>query len=121
MGLCCVEMVRAKAAGVAFSRHPVDLRSNATVINGLWGLGEMVVDGSGTPDQWLVSRATKKITMDVRLFAQWPALHELRVQLVTPAGQHAAELTGQAHQLSWLRQKLFQWLFHPDLQPPGRR
>jgi len=39
--------------------------------------------------------------MDVRLFAQWPALHELRVQLVTPAGQHAAELTGQAHQLSW--------------------
>ena len=59
MGLCCVEMVRAKAAGVAFSRHPVDLRSNATVINGLWGLGEMVVDGSGTPDQWLVSRATQ--------------------------------------------------------------
>ena len=39
--------------------------------------------------------------MDVRLFAQWPALHELRVQLVTPAGQHAAELTSQAHQLSW--------------------
>lgn len=62
MGLCCVEMVRARAAGVAFSRHPVDLRSNSIVINGLWGLGEMVVDGSGTPDQWLVSRATGKIT-----------------------------------------------------------
>lgn len=62
MGLCCVEMVRARAAGVVFSRHPVDLRSNSIVINGLWGLGEMVVDGSGTPDQWLVSRATGKIT-----------------------------------------------------------
>nr|WP_246387992.1 PEP/pyruvate-binding domain-containing protein [Desulfovibrio intestinalis] len=62
MGLCCVEMVRSRAAGVAFSRHPVDLRSNSIVINGLWGLGEMVVDGSGTPDQWLVSRATGKIT-----------------------------------------------------------
>ena len=62
MGLCCVEMVRARAAGVAFSRHPVDLRSNSIVINGLWGLGEMVVDGSGTPDQWLVSRATGQIT-----------------------------------------------------------
>ena len=61
MGLCCLEMVRAKAAGVAFSRHPVDLRSNCVVVNGLWGLGEMVVDGSGTPDQWLVSRATGKI------------------------------------------------------------
>lgn len=62
MGLCCVEMVRSRAAGVAFSRHPVDLRSNSIVVNGLWGLGEMVVDGSGTPDQWLVSRATGKIT-----------------------------------------------------------
>ena len=64
MGLCCLEMVRAKAAGVAFSRHPVDLRSNCVLINGLWGLGEMVVDGSGTPDQWLVSRATRKITRE---------------------------------------------------------
>lgn len=60
MGLCCLEMVKARAAGVAFSRHPVDLRSNCVLINGLWGLGEMVVDGSGTPDQWLVSRANCK-------------------------------------------------------------
>lgn len=49
---------------MAFSRHPVDLRSNCVLINGLWGLGEMVVDGSGTPDQWLVSRATRKITRE---------------------------------------------------------
>ncbi|MBO4683854.1 MAG: PEP/pyruvate-binding domain-containing protein, partial [Desulfovibrio sp.] len=26
MGMCCIEMINAKAAGVAFSRHPVDLR-----------------------------------------------------------------------------------------------
>lgn len=61
MGLCCVEMVDAKAAGVAFSRHPVDLRSNCVLVNGLWGLGEMVVDGTGIPDQWLVSRASGKM------------------------------------------------------------
>ncbi|MDE7371802.1 MAG: pyruvate, phosphate dikinase [Desulfovibrio sp.] len=65
MGLCCVEMVDARAAGVAFSRHPVDLRSNCVLINGLWGLGEMVADGTGTPDQWLVSRATGKVTQCV--------------------------------------------------------
>lgn len=58
MGLCCVEMVNARAAGVAYSRHPVDLRSNCAVVNAVWGLGEMVADGTGTPDQWLVSRAT---------------------------------------------------------------
>ena len=56
MAMCCLEMVDAAAAGVAFSRHPVDLRSEDVLINGLWGLGELVVDGEATPDQWLVSR-----------------------------------------------------------------
>lgn len=39
--------------------------------------------------------------MDVRLFSAWPALHELRVQIVSPTGQHAAELNEQAHTLKW--------------------
>ncbi|MBR4742441.1 MAG: pyruvate, phosphate dikinase, partial [Desulfovibrio sp.] len=61
MGMCCLEMVKAKAAGVAYSRHPIDLRSNCVLINGVWGLGEMVVAGSGTPDLWLYSRSEAKI------------------------------------------------------------
>ena len=39
--------------------------------------------------------------VDVRLFSAWPALHELRVQIVSPTGQHAAELNEQAHTLKW--------------------
>ena len=39
--------------------------------------------------------------MDVHLFSAWPALHELRVQIVSPTGQHAAELNEQAHTLKW--------------------
>lgn len=62
MGMCCIKMVNAVAAGVAFSRHPVDLHSNAVVINASWGLGESVVDGMVTPDTWLVRRATMRIT-----------------------------------------------------------
>ncbi|MDR0815880.1 MAG: pyruvate, phosphate dikinase [Desulfovibrio sp.] len=65
MGVCCLEMVRAKSAGVAFSRHPVDLRSNCVMINARWGLGEMVVDGVSTPDVWLVSRSTKRVTSEI--------------------------------------------------------
>ena len=64
MGMCCIEMINAKAAGVAFSRHPVDLRSNDVVVNGVWGLGEAVADGSATPDQWLVSRANFRISRE---------------------------------------------------------
>ena len=40
-------------------------------------------------------------SMDVALFSAWPALHELRVQVVSPTGQHAAELTAKAHTLQW--------------------
>lgn len=61
MGLLCLEMVRAKAAGVAFSRHPVDLRTSSVLVEGVWGLGEMVVDGLALPDQWQVSRSGRKI------------------------------------------------------------
>lgn len=64
MAMCCLQMIKAKAAGVAYSRHPVNLRSNDVLINGVWGLGEAVADGSALPDQWLVSRATHKITRE---------------------------------------------------------
>ena len=39
--------------------------------------------------------------MDVALFSSWPALHELRVQILSPTGQHAAELNAKAHTLKW--------------------
>ena len=62
MAMVCLKMVNAKSAGVVFSRHPVNLRSNDILINGVWGLGEAVVDGSALTDEWLVSRATMSIS-----------------------------------------------------------
>jgi pyruvate, water dikinase len=56
MGMCCQQLIDAVAAGVAYSRHPVDLRSTAVMVNGAWGLGETVADGIITPDIWLVAR-----------------------------------------------------------------
>lgn len=56
MAMTCLEMIDSVASGVVFSRHPVDLFSDAVVINGIWGLGEYVVDGIVQPDTWLVSR-----------------------------------------------------------------
>ncbi len=61
MAMCCLQMINAQAAGVVFSRHPVNLRSNDVLINGVWGLGEAVADGSAVPDEWLVSRANLRI------------------------------------------------------------
>ena len=55
------KMVNAKAAGVMFTIHPVTGDENKIVIEGNWGLGETVVGGRVTPDEWVVDKNTLKI------------------------------------------------------------
>ena len=55
------KMVNAKAAGVMFTLHPVTGERNKIVIEGNWGLGEAVVSGSVTPDEWVVDKNTLEI------------------------------------------------------------
>lgn len=51
-----MSMVEAAAGGVMYSRDPMDIRSHAIFINGVHGLAKAVVDGTVTPDLWVVSR-----------------------------------------------------------------
>jgi len=55
------KMVNAKAAGVAFTINPVTGDRNQIVIEGNWGLGESVVSGSVTPDDYIVDKNSLKI------------------------------------------------------------
>ncbi len=64
MAMCCLKMINAQSAGICFSRHPVNLRSNDLLINGVWGLGEAVANGSAVPDEWLVSRANLRVNRE---------------------------------------------------------
>ena len=55
------KMVNAKAAGVMFTINPVTGDPNQIVIEGNWGLGESVVSGAVTPDDYIVDKRTMKI------------------------------------------------------------
>ncbi len=55
------KMVDAKAAGVAFTINPVTGEPNQIVIEANWGLGESVVSGAVTPDNYTVDKKTLKI------------------------------------------------------------
>ena len=55
------KMVNAKAAGVMFTLHPVTGDESKIVIEANWGLGESVVSGSVTPDEYVVDKSTMKI------------------------------------------------------------
>ncbi|MEM1565668.1 MAG: phosphoenolpyruvate synthase [Candidatus Bathyarchaeia archaeon] len=54
-------MVNARAAGVMFSINPVTGDPNQIVIEGSFGLGEAVVSGAVTPDEFIVDKRTMKI------------------------------------------------------------
>ena len=57
-------MVDARAAGVAFSSDPVT-GDDRTVVSAIPGLGDRLVDGTVTPDQWFVGRDDAIISRDV--------------------------------------------------------
>ncbi|MEM9788605.1 MAG: PEP/pyruvate-binding domain-containing protein, partial [Pseudomonadota bacterium] len=56
MAVVVQNMVDADKAGVAFSNHPVTRRKDRMMIEAVHGLGEQVVSGEVTPDQYIVDR-----------------------------------------------------------------
>ncbi|MGC8982185.1 MAG: phosphoenolpyruvate synthase [Desulfurococcaceae archaeon] len=61
MSVTVQKMVNSKAAGVMFTLHPVTGDESVIAIEGSWGLGESVVGGKVTPDEYIVDRKTLKV------------------------------------------------------------
>jgi len=55
------KMVQSEVSGVIFSIDPVTNEKDKIVIESVWGLGEMIVQGSVTPDRYIVQKDTFKI------------------------------------------------------------
>ena len=52
----CMAMVDAVSSGVMYSRDPSSIRHNVVVINAVWGLAKSVVDGTVSPDLFVISK-----------------------------------------------------------------
>jgi pyruvate,water dikinase len=57
MAVGVMRMVDARAAGVLFTRDPLDPAREVMTIAAAWGLGTSVVDGAAASDAWVVDRA----------------------------------------------------------------
>jgi pyruvate,water dikinase len=66
MSVGCFLMVDAVAAGVAYSVDPTDSEMNKMLISAVWGLGKPVVDGTVSPDAYVVSRRPGKGILEIR-------------------------------------------------------
>ncbi len=56
------KMINSEKSGVMFTANPVNHNIDELMINASWGLGEAVVGGNVTPDEYIVSKGNKEIT-----------------------------------------------------------
>lgn len=61
MGVAVQLMVDAEVSGVMFTCNPVSGDPSIVAINASWGLGEAVVAGEVTPDEYLLSKVTGEL------------------------------------------------------------
>lgn len=65
IGVAVIRMVNAKSAGVLLTVVPTTGDTDHVVIEGNWGLGESVVSGDITPDNFMVDKASLAIEKNI--------------------------------------------------------
>ncbi len=103
-GVVVQKMVDAEKSGILFTANPVNGRRDQMLLNSSWGLGEAIVGGEVTPDQWIMDkesndileeRAGKKEVMTIR--------KDQGIELVTvPSGKQDQVSLGRDEVLSLL-------------------
>ncbi|UCG13794.1 MAG: phosphoenolpyruvate synthase [Deltaproteobacteria bacterium] len=61
LSVAVMEMVQARSSGVTFTIEPVTGETNKVIINSAWGLGEAVVSGRVTPDEYAIGKDSLEI------------------------------------------------------------
>lgn len=61
MSVAGMRMVKSQAAGVIYTINPVDPEDKVVIVNSVWGLGKFVVDGTITPDSFLVDKENLEV------------------------------------------------------------
>lgn len=59
------KMIQSERSGVAFTANPVSGNRQEMMINASWGLGEAIVAGKVTPDEYIVEKSPRRITNKV--------------------------------------------------------
>jgi len=112
------KMVQSKVSGVMFTTDPVGPKKNIILIEAIYGLGELIVQGTVTPDRYEVDKKTLKI-LDKQISSQPLQLikvGEKNVQkLVQSIKQSRQKITDkQIIELARLGKRIHQHYFFPQ-------
>ena len=65
MAAVVMQTVQSRVSGVAFTQHPVTGATDEILINSSWGLGEAIVSGLVTPDNFVVKKTGTVTVRDI--------------------------------------------------------
>lgn len=60
-GVVVQKLIDAEISGILFTANPINGRRDQMLLNASWGLGEAIVGGDVTPDQWILDRKNRQI------------------------------------------------------------
>ncbi|HLT84348.1 MAG TPA: PEP/pyruvate-binding domain-containing protein [Phototrophicaceae bacterium] len=89
-------MLRARAAGVAFTRHPVT-GTRAAVVEAVRGLGEPLVAGRVSPERWQRGSAGRPVVAGAA-----SVLTEAQARSVVEVAERVEALLGGAQDVEWV-------------------
>lgn len=112
------EMIESEVSGIAFTADPLSQDKNKIVIEAIWGLGELVVQGSITPDRYELDRHSLEIikvtptSQSVELIRKGRENKEVR----TPKGRQKRQKLseGKIKELARILQKVHAHYFFPQ-------
>ncbi|HZD57350.1 MAG TPA: PEP/pyruvate-binding domain-containing protein [Anaerolineales bacterium] len=96
MAVLVQQLIPADAAGVAFTANPVNGRRDETVVSAVRGLGERLVSGEASPDEWIVSERQA-----IRKSAPEQAVDESQVHAIAEMARRAEEYFGAPQDVEW--------------------
>lgn len=102
MAVVVMQMVEADVSGVAFTVNPVSGDRGQIMINASWGLGEAIVSGRVTPDQFLVDKASltvlqREIAAKEVEARPHPGGDSGTIEMAVPAARALAPALSDAH------------------------
>jgi pyruvate,water dikinase len=112
MSVGCMAMVEAVSSGVMYSVDPGNIRNNVVVINAVWGLAKAVVDGTASPDVFVISKERpadilrKEIATKEKKFSCFAEEGVCRMELVGEDTDKASITDEQALTLAELASRL---------------
>jgi len=89
-------LINAEAAGVAFTANPVNGRRDEAVVSAVRGLGERLVSGNASPDEWIVNG--KETT---RTSAPEDAINEEQARAIAEMARKAEAHFGSPQDVEW--------------------